>query len=55
MHNEVGTCAEILPNLEQHSSFEVSEYYININLKFLYISSFYVFWNWRILMLTHLL
>ena len=27
----------------------------NINLKFLCIRSFYVFWNWRIPMLTHLL
>ena len=34
---------------------KVSEYSPNINLKFLCISSFYVFWNWRILMLTHLL
>ena len=34
---------------------KVSEYSLNINLKILYISSFYIFWNWRILMLTHLL
>lgn len=28
---------------------KVSEYFPNINLKFLCISSFYVFWNWRYL------
>ena len=34
---------------------KVSEYSLSINLKFLYISSFNVFCNWRIPMLTHLL
>ena len=32
-----------------------SEYFLNTNVKFLCISSVYIFWNWRILMLTHLL
>ena len=34
---------------------KVFEYSPNITFKFLCISSFYVFWNWRILKLTHLL
>ena len=34
---------------------KVSKYFPHINLKVLCISSFYIFWNWRIIMLTYLL
>ena len=29
---------------------KVSEYFLKTNLRLLYVSSFYIFWNWRILM-----